>query len=69
MVAAVHPFGPEMTVLAYQADFRILTLLRELLRGIDRKQQSLALRLIGAEFLAVEFDDPVIVVLEDQLTG
>jgi hypothetical protein len=56
-----------MTVLAHQADFRGLTLLSELLGGIHCEQNRLSLAQIGAEFLAMEADDPVVVILDDEI--
>ena len=47
----------------------LLALLTELVGGVDREQHRFALALIGAVLLAVELDEPYVLLADDEVTG
>src|SRR5262245_38855824 len=66
-VESVGPHRRGFAVLVDPQDLRLLALLPELLGGIDREQHRLALAEVGPEFLAVERDEPDVLLAYDQI--
>jgi hypothetical protein len=54
-------------VLIDPQDLRLLALLPEFLSGIDREQHRLALAEVRPKFLAVERDEPDVLLTHDQI--
>src|SRR5262249_23399172 len=67
-VESVGPHRRGFAVLVDPQDLRLLALLPELLGGIDREQHRLAFAEVGPEFLAVERDEPDVLLTHDQIT-
>src|ERR1043165_6743680 len=66
-VAAGAPFRVEVAVLAHQHPLRIIAILAELLRRVDGEQHGFVLGPVRPVLLVVEFDRPLVVMLDDEI--
>src|SRR3954471_12062749 len=66
-VLAVGPGRLRVAALIRQQNLRCTALLAQLLCGIDGKQERLPLTLVRTELLAVEADDPAVILACDQV--
>src|SRR6478609_9370913 len=65
----VAPLGVEEAVLAHQAHFRVGASLGEFARSFHSEQHRFRLGLVGAELFVGELDHPVVVTLDDKVSG
>src|SRR5882757_2431693 len=68
-VAPVNPGELSRSGLVHERDLRRLALLTELVGGIDGKQHGFTFGVVGAVFLAIELDEPDILLANDQVAG
>src|ERR1700730_17552309 len=67
-VAAVAPFRMEVAVFAHQHPLHVVAVLAELLRRVDGEEHGFVLGPVRPILLVVEFDRPLVVVLNDEIT-
>src|SRR6185436_3869383 len=65
----VAPLGVEESVLSHQTHFGFRAALRQFARGLDREQHRFGLALVGAELFVGELDHPVVVMLDQEVSG